>query len=509
MRDQSYSFKTIDTFVLLSALILLVLGTFIFLRFDELLRFFIHLSPDRSFFLQTLLILKTSFLSLALVGTGLLFFYLLRKRGLQNTLRKLENIKELNFVLLFLGLAFVLRLLWIVFIPTQLYADWKWYDDAAYQMSQTWTYLENGLPTAYWPIGYPFFLAVIYRILGHSYFAVEFINILLSLAICLFSYLIAKRLVGSISSRITLGMLALFPSQIFFTNVLAAEIVFTFLLLVFVYLLLRQELHSTWYSPLIVGILLGLLTLIRAVTLLLPVLVILFYLKSGRRFGLIVRNTILTLLLMFLTLFPWMMRNKREIGSFTVATSGGINLYIGNNPHSSGSWVWQKENPFQDLTAPHEVENDKLGYQLASRYILNDPTGFIIRGIKKEIYLFVADFSALSKELDLAAQSNRIDKFVIFNLVGQTYYLLVLIFSIGGIFMFLRGDWGEKAGFYLLIGILLYWAGIHFIFFGIDRFHFPLVPFLSIFASGFIGSYLVRQDKTEQISTQKQSYKNT
>jgi 4-amino-4-deoxy-L-arabinose transferase-like glycosyltransferase len=509
MRDQSHSFKNIDLFVLLTALFLLVFGTFIFLRFDEMFKLFIRLSPDHSFFAQTVLILRTSFLSLGLVGTVLFLFYLLRNRSSQGILRRLESIRELYFISLFLSLAFVLRLLWIIIVPTQLYADWKWYDDAAYQMSQTWTYVENGLPTAYWPIGYPFFLAVIYRILGHSYFAVEFINILLSLAICLFGYLIAKRLVSTISSRITLGMLVLFPSQIFFTNVLASEIVFTFLLLVFVYLLLRQELHSTWYFPLIVGILLGLLTLIRAAALLLPVIVILFYFKSGDRFGLNVRNAILTLVFMLLTLFPWMMRNKRELGSFTVATSGGINLYIGNNPHSSGSWVWQKENPFKELTAPHEVDNDKLGYKLATQFILDDPVGFIIRGIKKEIYLFVADFSAISKELDLAAQSNRIDKFVIFNLVGQTYYLLVLVFAIGGIFLFLRGDWGKKAGFYLLIGILLYWAVVHFIFFGIDRFHFPLVPFLSIFASGFIGSYLLRQGKTEQISTQKQSDKNT
>ncbi|HEX7401695.1 MAG TPA: glycosyltransferase family 39 protein [candidate division Zixibacteria bacterium] len=466
-----------------------------------MLKFFIRLSPDRSFSPQTVLILRTSFLSLGLVGTGLLLLYFLRKRGLRKILDGMGRIGESNFLLLFLGLAFVLRLLWIIFIPTQLYADWKWYDDAAYHMSQVWTYQENGLPTAYWPIGYPLFLAIIYRFFGHSYFAVEFINIFLSLSICLITYLIAQRLVSPISSRITLVILALFPSQIFFTNVLASEIVLTFLLLLSVYLLLKQKLHATIYFPLILGILLGLLTLIRAAALLLPVIIIIFYFKSGDRFGLTLRNAVLSLVFMLLTLFPWMMRNKLVLGSFTVATSGGINLYIGNNANSSGNWVWQKENPFKDISAPNEVENDRLGYKLGTRFILDDPAGFIVRGIKKEIYLFITDFSAISKELDLAAQSNRIDKFVFFNVIGQTYYLLVLILSIGGVFLFLRGDWGKKAGFYLLTGILLYWAGIHFVFFGIDRFHFPLVPFLSIFASGFIGSYLVRPGKTEQIST--------
>lgn len=56
--------------------------------------------------------------------------------------------------------------------------------------------------------------------------------------------------------------------------------------------------------------------------------------------------------------------------------------------------------------------------------------------------------------------------------------------------MFLKGRWKRKPGFYLLWGILIYWMGIHFIFFGIDRFHFPLVPILSIFASLFLVSQI-------------------
>jgi len=285
-------------------------------------------------------------------------------------------------------------------------------------------------------------------------------------------------------------VLALFPSQIFFTNVLASEIIFTVLLLLVIYLSFKQEVRPAIHFPLIIGVLLGLLILVRAVALFVPVMIVFFYLKSKRRRRLILRDAILTILVAFLTLFPWMLRNKRTLGIFTVATSGGINLYIGNNPISSGSWVWQKENPFKDLSAPNEVENDKRGYRLGTRFILDDPLGFIWRGIKKEIYLFVTDFAAIAKELDLAAQSRTVDKFVIFSIIAQVYYFTFLIFSMGGIFLFLKGRWQRKPGGYLLLGILIYWMGIHFIFFGIDRFHFPLVPILSVFASGFLVSQL-------------------
>jgi 4-amino-4-deoxy-L-arabinose transferase-like glycosyltransferase len=490
MSHQSNPSEKTVVFLTIVALFLIVFGFSLFAGFEEARKLFLHLSPDRSFMPFTLLSLRTSFLSFGFVGIGLLLFLFLRTKVLKKAFKRLGSIRESNFLLLFLGLAFLLRIAWIVLIPTQLYADWKYYDKMAYHMSQVWRYEENGVPTAYWPIGYPLFLAIIYWLFGHNYFAVEFINVLLSLCICILTYLIAKSLVSPSSSRLTLLFLVFFPSQIFFTNVLASEIIFTFLLLLIIYFLLKQALNPAIYFPLIIGIFLGLLTLVRAAAALLPVIIGFFYFKSGKRSRSILRNAVLTIMVAFLTLFPWMLRNRLTLGTFTVATSGGINLYIGNSPTSSGTWVWEKENPFKDLLAPNEVENDRLGYKLAVEFILQDPLGFVLRGIKKEIYLFVTDNSAIVKELDLAAQSKRVDKFVVFSIMGQVYYFLILIFSVGGIVLFLKRRGEKKPGFYLLCGILIYWMGIHFLFFGIDRFHFPLVPILSIFASWFLESQL-------------------
>lgn len=472
------------------ALFLIVFGFFFFAFFGEVQKLFLRLSPDRSFLPLTVLTLRSSLFSLGLVGLCLLFFLFLRRNVLEKSLTRLESIKESDFILLSLGLAFVLRIAWITLIPTQLYADWKCYDEMAYHLSQVWRYEENGLPTAYQPIGYPLFLAVIYWIFGHHHFIVECVNVLLSLGICLLTYLIAKRLITPVCARLAFLILALFPSQIFFTNVLASEIIFTLLLLLAIYLLLRQEARPSIYLSLGVGILLGLSILIRAVALLLPFVMVFFYLKSKRRRGLLLRNAVLTFLIVFLTILPWMLRNKKVLGVFTIATSGGVNLYIGNSPMSSGGWVWQEENPFKALSAPNEAENDRLGYKLAVEFILQDPWGFIWRGVKKEIFLFATDNSAIARELDLAARSKRVDKFVVFNIIGQVYYLVILIFSAGGVFLFMKGRWEKKPGFYLLGGILVYWMSIHFIFFGVDRFHFPLVPILSIFASGFLVSEL-------------------
>lgn len=481
--DQSSRWTKVSWFLVVLSGLLMVLGFSAFVFFEEVQRLFLHLSPDRSFMSVSVLVLRNSFLSLGLTGVCLLLFLLWRKSALKSALIKLETANEAGFLLLFLCLALALRFLWITLVSTQLYSDWKWYDDMAYHMSQVWRYEDNGLPTAYWPIGYPLFLAVIYWAFGHSYLAVELVNLILSLGICLFGYLVAKRLAGQVPARLVLVILAFFPSQVFFTNVLASEILFTFLLVLIIHLSLCTKGRSPIYLPVILGLLLGCLMLVRAVALLLPIGIVFFYVKSKRKPGLILRDAIIVVAVAFLTLFPWLLRNKKTLGVFTLATSGGVNLYIGNNPHSSGGWVWHKDHPFGDFIGTNEVENDKLGYRLAFRHIAQDPVGFLVRGVKKEVFLFATDYSAVAKELELAARSNRVDKFVVFSIVGQVYYFLVLILAGGGLILFMRHRRPVEPGFYLLSGILIYWIGIHFIFFGVDRFHFPLVPILSIFAS--------------------------
>ena len=490
MEDNMGPSRAATTCVAVVALFLVVFGFTTFIGFERAQEFFLHLSPDGSFVPQTLLVLKSSFLSFGLVGICLLLFLLFRGNILRRILAELENLPEAKFLLLFLGLGLVFRVLWITLVPTQLYADWKWYDDAAYHLSQVWRYEENGMPTAYWPIGYPLFLAIIYWIFGHGYLAVHLISLLLSLCICILTYVIAKRLVGPVTARLSLVILVLFPGQIFYTNVLSSEILFTALLLLMILILLKTREHTPVLVPLTVGLLLGLLVMVRAVALALPLLIVLFLIKSSRRSFVGLRNGILAVLVTCLVLLPWMLRNKRVLDTFSIATSGGINLYIGNSPISSGSWVWTRENPFEDLSAPNEVENNRLGYKLATRFITADPLGFIIRGIKKEVYMFATDFGPIAKELDLAAQAHRVDGFVILNVVGQTYYLLVLILSAGGLFLLVRDKRRRKPGLYLLMGIFAYWLAIHFIFFGIDRFHFPLVPIFAIWASFFAVSQI-------------------
>src|SRR5438128_11289213 len=66
-----------------------------------------------------------------------------------------------------LALAACCRLAWIVLVPNGQYSDSVWYDGAAANLASSGMYGLNG-PSAWFPPGYPFFLATIYKLFCHA-----------------------------------------------------------------------------------------------------------------------------------------------------------------------------------------------------------------------------------------------------------------------------------------------------------------------------------------------------
>src|SRR5258706_11767500 len=58
------------------------------------------------------------------------------------------------------------------------YSDGAWYVARATDIWAGRGYAENGVPTAYWPVGYPGFLAGVFSVFGPSLFVVKMINLL-------------------------------------------------------------------------------------------------------------------------------------------------------------------------------------------------------------------------------------------------------------------------------------------------------------------------------------------
>jgi 4-amino-4-deoxy-L-arabinose transferase-like glycosyltransferase len=96
-------------------------------------------------------------------------------------------------------------------------SDFVWYYERAVDVANGRGYAVDGIPTAYWPVGYPGFLSLIFRTFGPSVFIAKLANVLLYSGIVILSYQISRRIFHSeTAARITVLLLSFSPNHIAF-----------------------------------------------------------------------------------------------------------------------------------------------------------------------------------------------------------------------------------------------------------------------------------------------------
>ena len=159
------------------------------------------------------------------------------------------------------------------------------YDFAARALANGEGYVHlDGSPTAFWPPGYPLLLATAYRFFGEQVVVAQFMNVVLGTATVGLTYLIGRRTLGPTPAVVGASIVAFFPSLIFFTGVTLSEVTFTFLALTGIYLLIleaRQGPKRDLRLLIGAGLVLGLATLTRGQALLLPLVMVPFWLRTG------------------------------------------------------------------------------------------------------------------------------------------------------------------------------------------------------------------------------------
>jgi len=466
---------------------LLIVGILAVVFFDGMARLFHSISPDGVIHPSTLLELRVVLTSLGLVGLYLLFRDSAHRR-LAGLDRAVNNMSPGAFLLRFFAAGLVLRVLVVAFMDIPMYIDYRGYDELAWAWAQMGGYYNGEHLTGYYPVGYPFFLSRLYLIFGHNPIAGAVANVFLSLAISYLSYLIARRVFDEKTARWTALIMLFFPSQILFVNLLASEMVFTplFLLSILMILIAVERLSGRWWLLITAGVALGLATLTRGLTqvywlLLVPV----FYMRtrSGSKTA---RDTILMLLGFAVVVTPWILRNHHAVGRARISTNGGINFMIGNNPASGMGWIEVDTVEFNTHDATREAYIDSVGWQRGWAYIKAHPLRFFKRGLLKVGYFYAGDLTGIHYQFKQAAENDRLDWSVLAALISQGYYIMVLLFGALGLVIYGRHRDCRSPGGYLLWMTILFWTGVHFVFFGHARFHFPIMPMVSAFAALYI-----------------------
>lgn len=407
--------------------------------------------------------------------------------------------------LLILVLCLAVRLIFIATLQAQYFMpDEVEYDAIARQILSGQGY---GTFTVRAPL-YSFFLAGIYFLTGPHFIAVRIVQCFLDtfsafLLMCLGRYYF-RRSVG----LLTAAIYAIYPYFVFLTGMLLSETVFIFLLLgCLSFATLFEKTHNKRFL-IFSAIVLGFATLTRSITLFLIIpLGIWFAVTNSSHWKQRVAHCFTFVLLAFLVILPWTLRNYYTYGHFVlINTGGGTMLWHGNGPeaHLRGTILLSEKMADNNSGLLERKTSLDLSYNEAQEFIRLHPKDFNFGpyfNYERDQYL-LKDLKQYFKKHPGIVVGNYMKKLVYFwspmipplteskfntsfvRNVASIAYLFVFLFFIVGFLMSLS-QWKR----YLLLYLsLLSYVGAIALFTIATRYRVPMDPILILFAAlGFHG----------------------
>lgn len=290
-------------------------------------------------------------------------------------------------------LALLLRLLFVELTTITPVSDSARYLEHAQRLLAGEGYVNrHHQPTAFTPPGYPFFLAAGLWLSGDSTHFILLLQVLLGALCAVLTFQICVRLFD-VRIAATAGMLlALSSTAIVYTGELLTEVLTTFLMLGFIWLVLdytraqSATAPPSWHGVFAAGLLLGAALLVRPAVLAFCVGIGIWWLfwkpVSIRRKGWLALGLTLGVIII---VAPWSVRNHLVFDRFVpLATNGGYNLLLGNNPQAwAGGWMaLEIEDELQKM---NEVDAEQLAKRLAMDWMKEQPLDYAKLSLRRAL----------------------------------------------------------------------------------------------------------------------------
>ncbi len=383
-------------------------------------------------------------------------------------------------------LALFLRIAFISTLDNTVDVWDDWWDELGWKLASGQGYWVNN---PYFPDGpayfswrapvFPIFLALVYKIFGHSYLAAKICLAIVSSFTCLLIYFISKLFMSEKHSIFAALLYAIYPASIFWTGYLAPETLTAFLLLLFVYIVFISFDRKIGFS-LFAGIIFGVAVLCRsAILVLFPLVPVAYFLLLDKN----VLKKSIVFLLGLMVIVPWVVRNWIIHNAFVlISTEGGVVFYIANNEFSlsQASGFYHAEN-IEEFKGLSEVETDKKFYSMALDFIRKHPFTYIRLVADRCIRFwrfFPHTISGPGENYNIKHQ-----------LIGLFSETPLIIFGFCGMLLTAR-RWRY---FFIFYGIVIVYSGVLILIRTAIRYRFPLMGILLIFSVYFITELLKRK----------------
>jgi 4-amino-4-deoxy-L-arabinose transferase-like glycosyltransferase len=345
---------------------------------------------------------------------------------------------------------------------------------------------------------YPYALGLLYFIFGESARIGFVFGQLLGIISIYLTYRIAYHVAGGKAAFVAALIQSIYPITIFYEGELLVEGLFVVLVQASILSLFNAAESDRRKWPILTGLFLGLAALTRPVILALVPLYLLWYIIIKRRSPHCILKTASILMVMFLVILPVTVRNLLVGRDATlIASSGGINFYIGNNEHADGlsathpppltnDWritdiKYAAESATGKELTPSEISS--FYYNLGWNWISNNKLEFAELYLKK-LYYSLNNF-------EISNNRNLVYEFSNNGLLGilPISFWFIIGLTVLGFFAPADSPNRKRLKIFLILFPLLYITTISFYFIN-ARFRLPILPLLFILAaSGAIWLY--------------------
>jgi 4-amino-4-deoxy-L-arabinose transferase-like glycosyltransferase len=415
-------------------------------------------------------------------------FGVFRLEGVRRLLSLLGHGRVETWVWVIFGVALALRLGYAAFAEPPPISDELYYDGLAWNLAVGKGYTSGGVPVAYWPIGYSAFVAFFYIIFGHHYLPVIIAQCALGAGTAALLPLLAREFVPTGAARAAGLIVAFWPNHVAYASRLFPAEVLTFAVLAVALISFKMR---GYRGAVLGGALAGITTLAAPVVIVLPAVVLgadLF-----RRVGLkkACARAVIFAAVAALAVAPWAVRNRRVFDAFVpVSTNGGVNLWIGNNPKATGAYNFPtaRTNPLYMTSG--ELERDRVGRRLAWYFIRKERARFLMLAVPKFVHTYASDISAFQLEGIARGIEPAVSARAFAARLAQSYYALIWAGFVLGLIKLKRRMFAASAEDGAPLAALLVWPValtlVYMLFFGAERFHLPMVPFMVVLAGAAI-----------------------
>lgn len=377
-------------------------------------------------------------------------------------------------------LGITLRLIWAVATQASPSSDGAAYlslansliNGSGYQISDT---------RAYWPPGYPAFLAVWIYALPPS-IAVPASQIALFVIGGLGVFRLTRKIAGNHAAASATFLFAVWPNLIALVATPEKEAV----LLALLPWIIHWSLSTSAGKIVLAGIGLGAAVLVQpSLQLLIPAIVVLLLVRNG--IGSLPKAMLL-LIGAIVVISPWTIRNFVVFGEFKlVSTNGGDNLYRANNKLATGGYTERGE---IDLSSLGELEKDRKGKELATQWITQNPGDFALLAIEKQIRFMGDDAASVYSTFRSDGRERNNKLYIPLKLFANAWWLLVWL-SLAT--LVLQGR-TLAADTRIVVWGWFYLFALHSVFESASKYHIPMTWVLCVALGSLWAATSVAED---------------